>query len=110
METRQDTRRRWLTLVARFERGEFSQAKFAARSGVSLPSLRYWIYKLRSEGAGHINKPADDDVRLVPVEVRASSAPAAIAVDVRTLRVLVPGDADPEQVARLVAALRAQSC
>lgn len=109
METRQDTRRRWTTLVARFERSGLSQAQFASRNAVSLPSLRYWIYKLRTEEGGHVDQRGDE-VRLVPVEVRPTPAAAVLSVDVRTLRVLVPGDADPEHVARLVAALRAQSC
>lgn len=111
MESRVQTRNRWARLVARFERSGESQSKFTSRAGVGLAAFRYWLYKLRAERAAGAPAATDDDVRLVPVEVRAASVTAPeIEIDIRELRVRLMGDVDPDRVAALVAAVRARAC
>jgi hypothetical protein len=122
MSKREQIRRQWQPLVARFERSGKSQAIFAAEAGVGLPAFRYWLYKLRraignSRTTAPIDRAAvgagrDTAVRLLPVEVRGGLAQmTAVEVDVATLRLRVPGGTDPAYVAALVGALRgAERC
>jgi len=99
-----------------------SQAAFAAKAGVALPSFRYWLYKLRAAVATSASRATapqasrgragGDEVRLVPVQVRGALEPQepAVEVDVATLRLCVRGRADPRYVALLVGALREIRC
>lgn len=92
---------RWRRLIRDLERSGLSQREFAERRGVSVHTLRYWLYRTRSE------KPAPD---LLPVRVVASPAPVARGGEIElvlaggmALRVAV--GTDPAYVAALVRAL-----
>jgi transposase-like protein len=59
----------WVATVDELERSELTQEGFARRRGISVATLRSWIYKLRRERKA--------SVTLVPVRVVASTAPTA---------------------------------
>jgi len=108
MKQREAKRRFWAALVARYEGSGESRQAFAAQAGVGLAALQYWLYKLRRERDGKVvRQPAEPEVRLVPVTVRARpAAPARLELRVAGARLRVPVGADPTYVARLAAALR----
>lgn len=60
-------REQWEKLVEELKTSGLTQDAFAARHGVSVNTLQFWIYKLRRE---------EKAPRFVPVHVVASSAPA----------------------------------
>jgi len=109
MKQREERRRFWTGLVARFEGSGRSRREFAAEAGVGLAIFQYWLYKLRREReavTGERKAPVSE-VRLVPVTVRPR--PAAITgleIKVAGVRLRVPVGADPGYVARLAAELR----
>jgi hypothetical protein len=107
MRQREERRRFWSDLVARFEGTGKSRREYAAEAGVGLAIFQYWLYKLRREAqAGAIRKAAPKEVRLVPVAVRTRVVPAQIEVRVVGVRVRVPVGVDPGYVARVALALR----
>lgn len=109
MRQREERRRFWSDLVARFEGSSKSRKAFAAEAGVGLAIFQYWLYKLRREAqTGAIRKtaPGPKEVRLVPVAVRARVLPAQIEVRVGGVRMRVPVGVDPAYVARVAFALR----
>ena len=108
MKKREEKRRFWSALVARFEGSGRSRKEFAAEAGVGLPIFQYWLYKLRSERDGRaFRKVTAPEVRLVPVTVRARPVvPARLELHVAGVRVRVPVGSDPGYVARLATALR----
>jgi hypothetical protein len=115
MKHREERRRFWSALVARFEESGRSRREFAADAGVGLAIFQYWLYKLRRERereARLVRKAAVPEVRLVPVTVKARrAAPARLEIRVAGVRLRVPVGADPGYVARLSAALReARAC
>jgi transposase len=88
-------------LVRELERSGLSHREFAERRGVSLHTLRYWLYRMRAEDRGP---------DLLPVSVIASPAPVARDGEVElvlagglVLRVAV--GTEPAYVAALVRAL-----
>src|SRR4051794_1870712 len=107
MKHREERRRFWSGVIARFEKSGMSRGEFAMEAGVGLAIFQYWLYKLRREGecaaAGNARAP---EVRLVSVRVKAGTA-AAVRLDLRVgaVRLRVPVGADPAYVARLAAAL-----
>lgn len=66
-------REQWVATVADFERSKLTQVEFALRHGVSLSTLRSWIYKSRRERKASVS--------LVPVRVIASTAPTARGIE-----------------------------
>src|SRR5204862_6655817 len=108
MKQREERRRFWSALVARFEGSGRSRREFATEAGVGLAIFQYWLYKLRREHqAVAVRKPRVAEVRLVPVTVRARiTAPVRLEIRVAGVRLRVPMGADPGYVARLSAALR----
>ena len=112
MKHREERRRFWSALVARFEGSGRSRRDFAAEAGVGLAIFQYWLYKLRRERQGVGGKARVAEVRLVPVTIKARPT-ATVRIDLRVagVRLRVPVGADPGYVARLAAALReAQAC
>src|SRR5437868_7723953 len=108
MKHREERRRFWSALVARFEGSGRSRREFAAEAGVGLAIFQYWLYKLRREGqAVAVGKTRVAEVRLVPVTVKARPT-VAVRVELRVagVRLRVPVGADPGYIARLAAALR----
>jgi hypothetical protein len=108
MKHREERRRFWSALVARFEGSGRSRREFAAEAGVGLAIFQYWLYKLRREHrAMAVGKARVAEVRLVPVTVRAR-APAPVRIELRVagVRMRVPVGADTGYVAQLAAALR----
>lgn len=107
MRQREERRRFWSDLVARFEGSGKSRKAFAAEAGVGLPIFQYWLYKLRSQAqAGAIRKTAPKEVRLVPVAFQARVVPAQIEVRIAGVRMRVPVGVDPAYVAQVAFALR----
>jgi hypothetical protein len=105
MKQREEKRRFWTAVVARFEGSGKSRREFAAKAGVGLAIFQYWLYKLRRERG--VQARSVPEVRLVPVTVRARPlAPARLEVNVAGVRLRVPVGADPAYVARLAVALR----
>jgi hypothetical protein len=71
MKHRQERRRFWSALVARFEGSGRSRREFAAEAGVGLAIFQHWLYKLRREHRGvAVRKAVTAEVRLIPVTVR----------------------------------------
>jgi hypothetical protein len=107
MRQREERRRFWADLVARFAVSGKTRREYAAEAGVGLAIFQYWLYKLRREAqAGAIRKAPPKEVRLVPVAVRARVVPAQIEVRVAGVRMRVPVGVDPAYVARVAFALR----
>jgi hypothetical protein len=108
MKHREEKRRFWTALMARFEGSGRSRREFAAEAGVGLAIFQYWLYKLRQERqVMAVRKSPVAQVRLLPVTVRArTSAPVRLEIRVAGVRLRVPVGADPGYVARLSAALR----
>jgi len=113
MKHREERRRFWSALVARFEGSGRSRREFAAEAGVGIAIFQYWLYKLRREHEGvAVRKARAAEVRLVPVTVRARPpAPVRLELRVGGVRLWVPAGVDPGYVAQLAAALaEARAC
>jgi hypothetical protein len=114
MKHREERRRFWFALVARFEGSGRSRREFAAEAGVGLAIFQYWLYKLRRESqAVAAGKARAAEVRLVPVTVKPRPTAPVVRLELRVagVRLRVPVGADPGYVARLAAALReAKAC
>lgn len=91
-----------------------TQKTFAASAGVDISKLRYWIYKLRSEGERHVDGASSIVPRLVPVVVKPAAASmvaeAMLEIDAASGRIRIAGAPDPTYVAALIAALRGAPC
>jgi hypothetical protein len=95
-------RRFWTTAITEFERSGVTQEAFAARRGVSVGTLRGWIYRLRQERKASVS--------LVPVRVIASTAPEARQPSEEAIEVELPGrvrmrfaaGTDAEYIAQLI--------
>ena len=95
----------WAERVAEVEAGDDAVA-VARRHGVRLVTLRWWCSEMRRRArASTMEGP-----RLLPVVVkgdvalRAASSSERVVVEVGALRMSLPGDARPEQLAAIVAA------
>lgn len=77
------SRKFWMTAISEFERSGLSQEAFATQQGVSVGTLRGWIYRLRRERKASVS--------LVPVRVIASTAPAARQANEQGIEVDVAG-------------------
>ena len=95
----------WKRLLRELERSGLSQREFAERRGVSVHTLRYWIYRSRAE-----QQPERRPPPLLPVRVVPSPAPVARGGEVE---LILPGGCllrfatgtDPAYVAALIRAL-----
>jgi transposase-like protein len=78
---------RWSRLISDLESTDLSQPEFARERGVSVHSLRYWLYQLRKESKASVlsqsetEKPSarpapKEGLRLLPVRA-VGSAPKA---------------------------------
>jgi hypothetical protein len=93
----------WVSTIAKFERSQLTQKRFAQQRGIALATLQWWIAKLRRERAASVS--------LLPVRVIASTAPVArsesagdrtIEVELRTgVRLRLATGADLDYVAAL---------
>jgi hypothetical protein len=112
MKHREERRRFWSALIARFEGSGRSRKEFAAEAGVGLATFQYWLYKFRRERQTVTTRKARvAEVRIVPVTVRARFTPVRLELRVAGVRLRVPVGADPGYVARLAAALgEARAC
>lgn len=96
------SRAEWAALVGRWRRSGLTAAEFAERYDFSAHSLRWWSWKLASEG--------EQAVEFVPIEVEeaVSEGPthrAGAWVEAGGRRIFFAADADPEWVARVLGAL-----
>jgi transposase len=91
---------RWSRLVSDWESTDLSQGEFARERGISVHSLRYWLYRLRSEAkAPVLSQPekqnasapptSKEDLRLLPVRAVASAPKARQQVASREFLELV---------------------
>src|SRR5687767_787771 len=107
MRKKEERRRFWEALIARFEGSGDSRKAFAAKAGVGLAIFQYWLYKLRRERSPIVGRPRGSEVRLVPITVRAPArATSLVEIRVSGVRMRVPVGTDPRYVAQLAAALR----
>lgn len=108
MKTRDERRRYWATLIARYERSGLSQAKFATEAGVGEAIFRYWLYKGRRERTALVEKPRSAaDIRLMPVQIRQQpTGDGRVEVRVADVRVLAPVGTDPAYLADVLIALK----
>ena len=113
MKHREERRRFWSGVIARFEKSEMSRREFAAEAGVGLAIFQYWLYKLRREREGAVvGNERGSEVRLVSVRVKAgATATVRLDLHIAGVRLRVPVGADTAYVARLAAALgEARAC
>jgi len=89
----------WASIIDDLARSGLSTAVFAARRGLNVHTLRYWSWRLRSEGA------PPRVVELVPIDTR-SAVPAeptpGIEVHVGDVRLVLPPSMSSRSVAELV--------
>ena len=106
----------WEKIVAEYRASGLTHRAFCSPRGISVNSLRHWIYRLRDErAAGTVARSATKPVHMVPVRIRApkrttaESAGAAIVellVGAVVMRVRVGEDV--AYVAELASALAAR--
>jgi transposase-like protein len=120
-----ENKARWIRLISDFESTDLSQPEFAQERGVSVHSLRYWLYQLRKEAKAaslsqsETEKPSArpikrEGLRLLPVRA-VRSAPKARQTEPRGefLELVLPSGAcvrfragtDPRYLRALVAVL-----
>jgi hypothetical protein len=105
------SRAEWEKIVAEFEASGEQHVPFCERRGLSIHSLREWLYRSRRERSAVTGaRSATKAVQMVPVRVRPS-APKAVAPD-DVFEVVVPGalvrvkvGQDVEYIATLAASL-----
>lgn len=62
------TAEQWTALVEKFESSSMEQQAFAAKAGVNVSGLQYWIYKLRRERRGSRRQRCNAKVSFVQVD------------------------------------------
>jgi transposase len=97
-------RRYWTRVVAAAERGSATHAEVAARYGVSIGTLRSWVYRLRSEGE-RVAGPRLLPIRVTEAGRSAETSAAVTIVVVRGVEIRVATGTDVAYVAALVRAL-----
>ena len=116
MTKREANRTKWVSIVAKYRQSGLSKPEFAGRHGLNLKHLQNWAYRLPEPGrAVPKRKARRTQVRMVPVRVAAAAPTPTLAgvqvlVDIRTLQMAVPADADPTRVGALVKAMREATC
>ncbi len=120
-----DDKVRWSRLISDWESTDLSQPEFARERGISVHSLRYWLYRLRRESKASVlshsetekslAQPAPkEDLRLLPVRAVASAPKARSPILSREfLEIFLPSGAcvrfqagtDPRYLRALVAVL-----
>ena len=118
----------WRDQSEDWESSSLTQADFCAERGLSLPSLRWWRWKLKQEDSGSTSSVAPEEgsgMRLVPVRVvdaelqspppmsSSVSAQPASAFEVLLESgtcIRVPGDFDAEALSRLLRTLETVGC
>lgn len=98
-----DTRQRWAERFARYHVSGQTVAAFCADEGVSTPSFYLWKRKL----AG-----SSPSAPLVPIQL---TSPPGLSNTLELvlpsgIRLRLPSDYSPEQLARLISILEARSC
>jgi hypothetical protein len=96
------SRAEWALLVGRWRRSGLTAAAFSERYDFSAQSLRWWSWKLSTEG--------EESAEFVPMEVETSVAESSTDrpgawVEAGGRRIFFAADADPEWVARVLGAL-----
>jgi transposase-like protein len=82
-----DDKARWSRLVSDWESTDLSQGEFARERGISVHTLRYWLYQLRKEAKTSVpsqsgaekssaRSASKNDLRLLPVRTVASAPKA----------------------------------
>ncbi len=96
------SRAEWALLVSRWRRSGLTAEAFSERYDFSVHSLRWWSWKLSTEG--------EEAAEFLPVEVEdaVSETPTdrpGAWVEAGGRRIFFAADADPEWVARVLGAL-----
>lgn len=79
-----DNKVRWSRLISDWESTDLSKAEFARERGLSVHSLRYWLYQLRRESKASVLSHSEtekslaqsapkEELRLLPVRAVASA-------------------------------------
>lgn len=97
------TRNQWAELIEEFESSGLTQAAFASQKGVKLPTLRSWVYKLRTEQPLDSSAPELLPVRLL--EPERSSRELLELEFPSGHRLRFPAGTAPSYLAALVASL-----
>ncbi len=96
----------WEKAAAKAEASSERRADVARKLGVGQAALSYWIYKFRQERVGAL---ATAPAKLVPVRLVESAgrheARSDLTLSVREFTLRFSGEAAPEYVARVAAAL-----
>ena len=97
----------WIRLVTQHQQSGLTAVAFAARRGVSVGTLRSWIYRLRRADVAKTAVPALMPVRVVAAPAAtANGRPAVVEVLlVGGVRVRAAVGTEPGYVAALAAAL-----
>ena len=118
MTAREARRIQWIRVVGQYRRSGLGKAEFARQNGLNRKHLENWDFRLGS-GAPKVaavgGPSAKAPLRLIPVAVQPPAeatfeSASKVVVDVRTLQITVPANADVRLVAQLVTALRATTC
>jgi hypothetical protein len=106
------SRAQWSELLSEFEASGESMGRFCARRRLPIRTFEWWRWRLRRERR---EGGAREEVRLVAVDVRGSSAPMEVAERASPIRLCV-GDleigigvgTDVNYIAALIEALRSR--
>ena len=102
------TAERWAAIVAEAEQAGVPHAQVAARHRVSLPALKYHLYKTRRANA---NRGQPRPPRLLPVQTAFEPTERAmLQAEVGAVRLRFPEGCDPTYVAALLSELRKAAC
>jgi hypothetical protein len=88
----------WAAIVTEAETTGVPHGEIAKKHGVTLPALKYHLYKSRGRGESKAQSP-----RVLPVRVDA--APATVEAEFGAVRVSFRDGCDPGYVAAVLAAL-----
>jgi hypothetical protein len=110
MAARRKGRDEWAAIVAAFEGSGEPAAKFCARRGIRVGTLKWWRWRVRGRRCGATALARSNDVRLVPVDVVGLSAarPSAVTIALADLELRVEVGTEVTYVAELVGELRSR--
>jgi hypothetical protein len=96
------TTKPWAEIVAEAEAAGVPHAEIALKHRVSVPALKYHLYKSRRDGG------AEARPRLLPV--RLGNEPAMLQAQYGAIRLTFPEGCSPAYVAALLTALSKTAC
>ncbi len=107
MGAKRRTHEDWAGLIAELEASGQSPARFCGRRGISVARLKWWRWRLRSEGRARASSTAAM-VRLLPVDVVGGAGASSVTIAVGGAELRVEVGTDVAYVGALVSALRSR--